>query len=354
MKPGFALGVCDFWDRYKNIYEELNVQWAKFPVGYPATVEEGLETVAPALAQGIEPILDLRTYKDFIGKGIISNCPNCQLEYRLAKEWPACPQCKTPFIVIPKQAREEMIRNQDIEFIGWVTHHMQGLFPKVKIFEIWGEPQCPLLTSGCLPPVRLANWLQCLQKAKPEGAWLVNGGLGIGPWKDTELVQLMQVGTMQWCDALNLHPFSFQESPPVQKKFFDWMLVLAQYLLKKHGRPDLPIMVSEWGYPSGVGAWEGSLLASSVMPIGIEAIPESRQAQMLNVCLDIFARYDVGPVCLMTRDLEGAGVPQANPSFWGFHCGIIRSDETQKPSYKVVKAWGQRVKDKGKKGKPKR
>lgn len=345
----FALGVCDYWNELDDLYKELNVTHVKLPLGYSCTVEEGKEAIAPMLNAGLEPIIDIRTDRAFLVKGFLANCPNCQAEYRIENETPntdkACRLCETELPIVTRFQCQQMITEQDRLFVGWASNLIRGLWPDVKVFEGWGEPQCPILTAGCLAPPRLAYWLAMLKKLMPTGAQLTNGGLGIGPWKDCELQQMMGAGTMQACDSLNLHPFSFQEDPLVQAKMYDWLMAMSIYQMEKWCGRQLPIIITEWGYPSGVGAWEGSLLASSVMPTGIKAVSEADQAELIDASMEVFWYYDVGPVCVMLRDLDN----EERPEFWGFHAGALGAKMHEnphdwksyaKPSLKVYEKWG--------------
>ena len=231
--------------------------------------------------------------------------------------------------------------SMDEEFLAYCLSVMERLGEQCQTYEIWGEPQCPLLTGGRIPPIRLAAWLHFLKQRAPKNIRLLNGGLGIGPWKDVELQQMMSAGTIYAIDAMNLHPFSFQGDAQVQAKLMDWMMASVKYLAKKHGKPGLPIAITEWGYPSSVAVNEASLLTSNSMPTKIWPATEQEQADIIDQSLRVFHDYKVDPVCMITRDQDMNDDEHAElKNFWGAHCGIWRHDFARKPSYVVVKKWG--------------
>ncbi len=357
----FALGTCDYWDKHDEMYKELGIRWIKQPAGYPADPDHVLECIQAPVKAGLEVILDLRTETEFLFPGIISVCPSCGARYRVAEQDRPCrtmvapgQPCDQTIKGMPLEEAERLLTGQDIAYVTWVYKVMEKVREVCHTIEVWGEPQCPLLTASALPPKRLTAWMANIRRVKFPETVLMNGGLGIGPWKDVELMQLVTAQTLRHADMLNLHPFSFQGDPDVQVKLYDWMLSSCRHLMQKYDGIRLPIAISEWGYPSGVGAWEGALLASGVMPMPIEAVSENQQAAIMDACFRLFKNYDVGPICLMLRDqqhlnADGSPAPQAN--FWGFHCGVLRFDESRKQSYDVLYKWGH-IEEK--KSKPKR
>ncbi len=335
----FCLGVSDFDEQYLDDYRELNIKWAKFGKHHPGgdRIEQVSDIVSQAahMAElGITPIFDLRTTAPELYQHMLPNQPD------LSKLFTTPPERFWDWLleIEPEEYTRLTDGNNppvDRFYCDWILEVVKACLPYTNTFEIWGELQCPILTQHSLPPDRYGAWLRYLKKRWPQGALLANGGLGIGPWKEAELQQLDDAGAFDCIDILNIHPFSFQNDPLVQAKFFDWLCAACRYMLRRNGK-DIPIMATEWGYPSGVKASASMLLTSGVYPINIPVVSEEEQDRLINASLRVFYHYDVGPICLLSRDL----VSETQPTFWAYHCGIYRTDGSKKPSWNTVRMWG--------------
>ena len=319
MRLGFSLGTCDFNEAKAEAYADLGITVAKTAVGMGGPRSEWRSTIEPIVRAGLEPIVDLRTEASELFRG----------------EWEG-------YAVPPHLPWKPIPGGFEKDFIKFCSDFMREVYPACTAFEIWGEMQCPILTSfgnkrGLLPPNRYVYLLRKIAELADKESVLTNGGLGVGPFKEAEMEQMVGFGALKFVQAFNLHPFAFQHDPWVMWKFYDWMLTAAYSLARKAGCDGIYVMATEWGYPSTVAASDGIMLRSGVLPVGIRPATEEQQAEIMDACLEIFWQMDMGPVCLMTQDVADEG---PGKFFWGNWCGIWRADGTRKPAYDVVKKWG--------------
>jgi hypothetical protein len=197
----------------------------------------------------------------------------------------------------------------------------------VRMYEVWNEYDIPIgmpakyRTGGS--PQDYVKMLQAvyprLKAVDPQGV-VVGGAPTPGGVRNGWLEQVVQLGGLQHCDLLSIHSYNYsgRDAARTPEAWETWMSEVQQMLRKYNQNQDVPLLVTEMGWPTHVGK-----------PHGTEpALSASYLARL----------YLLGRTLPYLRgiwwyDYQDDGW---NPEYNEDNFGIVRPDLTPKPAYYVM------------------
>jgi polysaccharide biosynthesis protein PslG len=129
-------------------------------------------------------------------------------------------------------------------FAGAAARHFRGR----ALWEIWNEPNTPRFWVGSPDPaayVALARAAAGQIRREDPGAWILGPSLGGDSFDLAYLEATFTLGLLEVVDAVSVHPYGASH-PEAARGFYDDVRRLMERYAP--GR-DIPIIVSEWGYP---------------------------------------------------------------------------------------------------------
>ena len=199
--------------------------------------------------------------------------------------------------------------------------------PECTEFILWDEPNCPVYSAIGLPSYAfmLRAGYARIKSIRPN-ALVYNGGLGMhgDTWGIRDFVD---AGCLDYTDALNIHPYFYDEDPrEVIKSLKD--------LLRLVSRLEKPPLITEWGVPT---APTPSRLPSAIYQEGVPVHGEDQQAWIVEQALQLFSRFRVELCVLFIWDMVIGSV-----THWSQTCGLLKSEATgyqPKEAFYAVKRW---------------
>jgi hypothetical protein len=129
-------------------------------------------------------------------------------------------------------------------YAGAAARHFRGR----AIWEIWNEPNIPQYWAGspdAAAYVALARSAAAAIRREDPAAWILGPSLGGDSFDLPYLEASFALGLLDVVDAVSVHPYGASH-PEAAAAFYE----NVRDLMNRHapGR-DIPIVVSEWGYP---------------------------------------------------------------------------------------------------------
>ncbi|HSF14844.1 MAG TPA: cellulase family glycosylhydrolase [Vicinamibacteria bacterium] len=135
-------------------------------------------------------------------------------------------------------------------FAAAASRHFRGR----AIWEIWNEPNLPRYWAGspdAAAYVALARAAAVEIRREDPGAWILGPSLGGSTFDLDYLEATFALGLLEVVDAVSVHPYGASH-PEAAEGFYD---EVRQLIGRYAPRREVPIVVSEWGYPvEGLGA----------------------------------------------------------------------------------------------------
>jgi hypothetical protein len=129
-------------------------------------------------------------------------------------------------------------------YAGAAARHFRGR----AVWEIWNEPNLPQYWAGspdAAAYVALARAAAAEIRREDPGAWILGPSLGGDSFDLPYLEATFALGLLEVVDAVSVHPYGASH-PEAAAGFYEDIRGLMTH--HAPGR-DIPIVVSEWGYP---------------------------------------------------------------------------------------------------------
>lgn len=239
-------------------------------------------------------------------------------------------------------------------FMQQMSERYQG---RVEAYELWNEPNLAREWTGdTLSAERfvalVAEGAQGVRAGDPD-ALIISGAPAVTGINDGEgaiddrvfLQGMLEAGVTDWVDGIGAHPYGFANPPEASVEdeehtssshnnhpsfFFRDTLYDYRALLVDHGAEDVPIWITEFGWPSvdGMGpmdttGWEYA-----------REVSEEEQAQYIVRAFDIALELPwVGPVILWNLNISTIwGNERAQSAY-----SLLRPDGSYRPAYIAVR-----------------
>jgi len=196
----------------------------------------------------------------------------------------------------------------------------------VAFYEIWNEwdigigMRSPYNVGGS--PEDYVKLLKAvyprIKSADPDVA-VIGGASTSGGVKKGWLEKIIQLGALDYCDAVSIHSYNYSDKFPERspEACSDWMTDVQKMLRKYNNDVDVPFYVTEMGWPTHVG----------------KAGTEPELSASYLVRLYLLARTSASFRGLWWYDFQDDGwKPDDNEN----NFGIVRPDLTAKPAYYVL------------------
>lgn len=199
--------------------------------------------------------------------------------------------------------------------------------PECKEFILWDEANCPVYSTTGLPSYAslLRSGYARIKSVRPD-ALVYNGGIGMHG--DTWGIQAFaNAGCLEYTDALNIHPYLYDEDPQELLRALKRLLRLASRLGK-------PLVFTEWGVPT---APTPSRLPSMIYEEGVPSFSEEQQAWIVEQALQLFSRFGVDLTVVFIWDMFTEKI-----THWSQTCGLVSTEATgyrPKDAFYAVKRW---------------
>ena len=140
-------------------------------------------------------------------------------------------------------------RDAFASFAGAASRHFRGR----AAWEIWNEPNLPQYWAGSPDPaayVALARAAATeIRRGDPE-AWILGPSLGGDQFDFAYLEATFALGLLDVVDAVSVHPYGASHPEAATEFYGDVRRLIARYAPRRN----VPVVVSEWGYPAeGLG-----------------------------------------------------------------------------------------------------
>ncbi len=339
-------------DQDLETFRDLNVTWVKTDLGL-----DHLEKETPKLRRkleeaqehGIRVVVDLRVDKDWIQRNIQDEL--LRLEER--GELDPLPEDDIDRRIMAIQHNQNLagLVLQD-RVAEWSALAVTDIGDLCNDYEIWGESNCPWVSGGCFGEegVNYSGYLaatyRALKQVRPQARiWTGGNGMDL---ESSWLQGILDDGHGDKFDVCNWHPY-FMRQRNFDEAGRALAVTYAKYrnLLKERGR-NQPFACTEWGYanspPNPWGVPDDDLIEwfnSNVIQQGVRSLTPSEVCRWYERDLEAMHDFGFEVVCIHSvRDAE-------TRNFWGNACGITTWAGEKKPVYEVVKRWGKRLADEG-------
>ena len=199
--------------------------------------------------------------------------------------------------------------------------------PAVRMYEIWNEYDIGIgmpqkYRKGGSPEdyVRMLQAVYPRLKAVDPQVLVIGGAPTPGGVRNGWLEQVVKLGGLQHCDILSIHSYNYGErsASRTPEAWLNWMSEVQQMLRKYNQDQDVPLLVTEMGWPTHVGksnSTEPELSASYLARLYLlgRTLPYLRG--------------------IWWYDYQDDGW---NPEYNEDNFGIVRPDLTPKPAYYVM------------------
>ena len=196
----------------------------------------------------------------------------------------------------------------------------------VRLYEIWNEWD---IWIGLRPPYNLGgspeDYVKLLKaitpriKAANPDVTVMAGGSTSGGVKKGWLEKIIQLGVLNYCDAISIHSYNYGDKFPERspEACSAWMTGVQEMPRKYNNGSDVPFYVTEMGWPTHVGK---------------RGTPPELSASYL-ARLYLLARTSPSFRGIWWYDFQDDGwKPDDNEN----NFGIVRPDLTPKPAYHVL------------------
>jgi hypothetical protein len=199
--------------------------------------------------------------------------------------------------------------------------------PAVHLYEVWNEYDIGI---GMPEPFRQGgspeDYVRMLQRVYPQvkqaapHATVVGGAPTPGGVRKGWLEEIVKLGALDHCDVLSIHTYNYSGKPEERtpEAWCRWMHEVHQMLRKHNGGKDVPLFVTEMGWPTHVGKPNST--------------PPELSASYLGR-LYLLARTLLFMRGVWWYDYQDDGW---DPGHNEHNFGIVRPDLTPKPSYHVM------------------
>lgn len=190
------------------------------------------------------------------------------------------------------------------KYQDYIRKFVERIPPEQKVFEIWNEPWDGMKPEEFAEIAVMTR--EAIKAVRPDAIV----GPNLGPV--AHLVKVIKAGGLNGMDMLTVHPYAadFRSSP--ERADLRAMIRVYHDTLKKYLGHDLPLYVTEIGWPTP--------------PKGPMANSEQEQAQyMVRACLGLYAEgvKAVMPYCM--------GQPEKDPNDKEHFFGFLRKNQEPKP-----------------------
>jgi hypothetical protein len=198
-------------------------------------------------------------------------------------------------------------------------------YPQIPAWELWNEPNFQRFSKPWPNAAGFVDFLRSARRARDSvgsHAKLISGGIAPGGAVDvwSWIDQMALYGGLGLVDGFGIHPYSVAEPDDPRS----WMMQLEEVhrRLARHGRPDLPLWLTEFGGPT-------IQVANGYAP----PLTEPQQADRLRTAFSLASRFDwienltwyeYRNSCTDTRD------PECN-------FGLVHNDLSAKPSWTALR-----------------
>lgn len=316
--PEPDLGVQVFalwrdWEDHERLMDQVvaaGSHWMRFDVGWCSLEERGPELISTWYQDRLDAVVDAAEERGISLLATLTCSPS----------WAR------------SDGRSRALPENPAQY-GRVAEYLADRYRgRIAAWELWNEPDC--LDLGCAngSPERYVPVLKAgytgIKDGDPDATVLSGGISGINlPW----ITAMFRAGAGGYLDALAVNPYQNpSKAPPTQPPapgFEDRYRLTnagaAHDLLSRLGYPDMPIWFTEVGWSTG-----------RVPAPRFDGVAPQVQAEHLTEAVDLVRRNypyvtHVFWFCLRDRD-------DSTPNENGF--GLLRLDETPKPSYAAFKA----------------
>jgi hypothetical protein len=196
----------------------------------------------------------------------------------------------------------------------------------VRLYEIWNEWDIGIglpkpYNVGGSPEdyIKLLKAVYPRIKAVEPGAIVIAGGCTSGGVKKGWFEKIIQLGALDYCDAVSIHSYNYGSEFPERspEACSAWMDDVQKMLRKYNNEKDVPFYVTEMGWPTHIGKR------------GTE--PELSASYLARLYL--LARMSPSFRGLWWYDFQNDGW---RPEYNENNFGIVRPDLTPKPHYYVM------------------
>jgi hypothetical protein len=196
----------------------------------------------------------------------------------------------------------------------------------VPLYEIWNEWDIGI---GLRPPYNVGgspeDYFKLLKaiypriKAVDSGITVIAGASTSGGVKKGWLEKIVQLGALDYCDAVSIHSYNYSSKLPERspEACSAWMTGVQQMLRKYNKDVDVPFYVTEMGWPNHVGK--------------TGTVPELSASYLARLYL--LARTSPPFQGIWWYDFQDDGW---NPQYNENNFGLVRPDLTPKPAYHVI------------------
>jgi polysaccharide biosynthesis protein PslG len=135
----------------------------------------------------------------------------------------------------------------------FVTEHFEG---RVRYYDLWNEWDVGTgrTTFGSADDyVALARRVYPAIKSANDDAIVLSGGVSNYGLAEGWIERFIELGGLRFVDGMSVHPYNYQQSDPGAPERAIAELDRVHGLLRAAGRGELPIYVTEMGYPAFAG-----------------------------------------------------------------------------------------------------
>ncbi|MFC1692699.1 hypothetical protein ACFL1R_04255 [Candidatus Latescibacterota bacterium] len=208
-------------------------------------------------------------------------------------------------------------------YAEFLANHFKG---KIRWYEIWNEYDIGIgmrapYNKGGSPEdyVRMLKAVYLRLKKIDPTSTVITGACADGGLRRGWLEGIVKLGALEYCDAISFHPYCYGDPFPERTPdaCVEWIGRTQTMLRSYSGGKDVPIYVTEVGWPSHLGRRS--------------AEPELAASYLARLYL--LARTEPWFKGLWWYDFQDDGW---NPAVNEDNFGIVRPDLTPKPSYYVL------------------
>ncbi len=136
-------------------------------------------------------------------------------------------------------------------YAGFSANKLQG---QVNLFEIWNE------WDNSAEPVSAESYFELVKATAPaikavnKDAIVLAGAATSSAMRNGWVERLVRLGVLSYVDGISLHPYVHCERDNRPEAFFNFVAELSAKLKKANGGKEVPLYITEMGWPSHKGA----------------------------------------------------------------------------------------------------
>ncbi|XXY51250.1 hypothetical protein WME91_08920 [Sorangium sp. So ce269] len=237
-------------------------------------------------------------------------------------------------LIILHRDRDEQGR-QDLDpdhYRAFATAVVEKVAGRARVYEIENEPvfddyggaslaeKARLYAENALVPGSLA-----IKAADPAAVVLAGSG-SLYPLEDAQLwMETLYTYAAGAFDGVAAHPYTWPWTPTPDHAIFQNLDAVAA-ILAAHGDAHKPIVITEWGAPTG---------GTAPIP-GFVHVSEEEHARQMRVFWDTWVQKPYGGPAFVYSLIDDPDQPASTEG----HFGLLRADGSEKPS---MAAWTSRI-----------